>query len=182
MHALPLDQLLEIHHTELCRLVRALRPDLDEDTSDATLLAIVLPALHEAHARFDPSFGVKFWSFAYQRLRGAILDDFYRDHPLERRGRIACRLRFAALDHAPWEDRDQDEHCPEAAFAREESKARMMAELAELPTRERTVLRAVYFDGRCLDDVGGELGGHSRSWVSRLHTRALRKLEERLGK
>jgi RNA polymerase sigma factor for flagellar operon FliA len=49
----------------------------------------------------------------------------------------------------------------------------------ELPPPEDMVVRRFYVDGDKMDDIAEDLG-HSRSWVSRVHTRALKRLGARL--
>lgn len=51
--------------------------------------------------------------------------------------------------------------------------------LQSLPEQERDVLRSFYLAGECLDDIAARLGC-SRSWASRIHTRAIRRLGLRL--
>jgi RNA polymerase sigma factor for flagellar operon FliA len=61
-----------------------------------------------------------------------------------------------------------------------ESIGRLLAALAELPERERVLLRGHYFEGRSLELIAGELG-ISKSWASRLHTQALSELRQTLA-
>ncbi len=202
----PFEQLLSEHRDALCTLVRAMRPDLPERTADTTLLAIGARGLLEAYHRFDPSLGARFWAFAYHHVRGAILDHRYEESLEGRPPRSESRLvHVGALPHALGEEvgreavdrrRDPlrdvaggwmrihrlDDPSPESAFAEAELGARMLSEIEELPTRERVVVRGMYFEERCLDDLGAQLGGLSRSWVSRLHTRALSRLRARLDR
>jgi RNA polymerase sigma factor for flagellar operon FliA len=49
----------------------------------------------------------------------------------------------------------------------------------ELPEDERTLVRRHYFEGERFDQVAAELG-LSKSWASRLHTRAIGRLTKRL--
>lgn len=51
--------------------------------------------------------------------------------------------------------------------------------LEELPEPDKTVVRRFYLDGDKLDDIGAALG-HTKSWASRVHTRALKRLGARL--
>lgn len=51
--------------------------------------------------------------------------------------------------------------------------------IEELPEPDRTVVRRFYVDGDKLDDIGAALG-HTKSWASRVHTRALKRLGDRL--
>jgi RNA polymerase sigma factor for flagellar operon FliA len=73
---------------------------------------------------------------------------------------------------------------PERSLARHQLRELVLAVVDGLPSDEAQLLRAHYVEGRSLTDVGEELGV-SRSWASRVHTRALKKarrvLEEQHG-
>ncbi|UCH30302.1 MAG: sigma-70 family RNA polymerase sigma factor, partial [Myxococcales bacterium] len=64
---------------------------------------------------------------------------------------------------------------PEAVLLKTESVAQLLRALSELSPREQALVRGRYFEGRSLDAVAQELG-LSKSWASRLHSIALRKL------
>ncbi|MCB9590067.1 MAG: sigma-70 family RNA polymerase sigma factor [Polyangiaceae bacterium] len=51
--------------------------------------------------------------------------------------------------------------------------------IAELPEQERELVQRHYFEGERFDHVAAELG-LSKSWASRLHTRAIGRLTKRL--
>ena len=68
---------------------------------------------------------------------------------------------------------------PEEAVAREELLAVVRRGIAELPHEESELVRRHYLEGERFDHVAQELG-LSKSWASRLHTRALKRLTERL--
>ena len=65
---------------------------------------------------------------------------------------------------------------PEQSTHRNRMRRDVMRALGELPdSRERTVIERLYVHGDTLEAVAGELE-LSRSWVSRLHRRAMRRL------
>ena len=66
----------------------SLRGDLDD------LIAFGFGGLLEAHHRFDPGRGVRFQTFAYYRIRGAMLDGVRKMADLPRRAHE--RLQAAA--------------------------------------------------------------------------------------
>ncbi len=68
---------------------------------------------------------------------------------------------------------------PEAAVARAELRSLVERELDALPADEATLVRRHYFGGEPFESVARELG-LSRSWASRLHTRAIGRLGRRL--
>ncbi len=68
-----------------------------------------------------------------------------------------------------------DSASPEPAdeqLIRADESVRVREAVAKLPEREAKVVRGLYFEGRLLDDVAKELGV-SKSWASRIHTKAL---------
>lgn len=68
---------------------------------------------------------------------------------------------------------------PEAAFERAELLELVRLAIGELPREEAELVRRHYLEGERFDHVAAELG-LSKSWASRLHTRALGRLAERL--
>jgi RNA polymerase sigma factor for flagellar operon FliA len=55
----------------------------------------------------------------------------------------------------------------------------LRAALDSLPDKERTMLRAVYFEGLTIERAGKSMG-LSKSWASRLHARALQLARDAL--
>lgn len=70
---------------------------------------------------------------------------------------------------------------PEVAFEQAELLALVRTAIADLPREEAELVRRHYLEGERFDHVAAELGV-SKSWASRLHTRALGRLAERLRK
>ncbi len=62
---------------------------------------------------------------------------------------------------------------------RVELRAELARAVSELPEQERALVHGHYFEGRRFDEVSAELG-LSKSWGSRLHSRAVTRLTERL--
>jgi RNA polymerase sigma factor for flagellar operon FliA len=169
----------------------SLRGDLDD------LIAFGFGGLLEARHRFDPRRGVRFQTFAYHRVRGAMLDGVRKMSQLPRRAHE--RLQAAAeptptaaptaLDRAftrmsalsagtVLQGRFGDES-PEAVLLKNESVTRLLQAIPSLSPRQRVLVRGFYFEGRSIDAMAQELG-ISKSWASRLHTSALRELREAL--
>jgi len=169
----------------------SLRGDLED------LIAFGFGGLLEARHRFDPGRGVRFQTFAYHRVRGAMLDGVRKMSQLPRRAHE--RLQAAAeptptaaptaLDRAftrmsalsagtVLQGRFGDES-PEAVLLKNESVTRLLQALPSLSPRQRVLVRGFYFEGRSIDAMAQELG-ISKSWASRLHTNALRALREAL--
>lgn len=68
---------------------------------------------------------------------------------------------------------------PEAIVGRKELSGLLRDAIAELPEQEAMLVRRHYLEGDRFDQVAAELG-LSKSWASRLHTRAIQKLTKRL--
>lgn len=67
---------------------------------------------------------------------------------------------------------------PEDAVARAQLLAAVQSAIAELPADEATLVRRHYLEGERFDHVAQTLG-LSKSWASRLHTRAMQRLAKR---
>jgi RNA polymerase sigma factor for flagellar operon FliA len=68
---------------------------------------------------------------------------------------------------------------PEDALGRAELMALIGRSIADLPREEAELVRRHYLEGERFDLVAKELG-LSKSWASRLHTRAIQRLTKRL--
>jgi len=68
---------------------------------------------------------------------------------------------------------------PEQAYAQAQLLALVRSAITELPHEEAELVRRHYLEGARFDHVASELG-LSKSWASRLHTRALTRLAKRL--
>ncbi len=68
----------------------------------------------------------------------------------------------------------------EASYEREELLSLVRKELADLEHEEAEIVRRHYFDGHRLEDIARDLD-MSKSWASRLHTRAMARLTTRLS-
>ena len=183
--------------------------DLRVEVDD--LVAFGNRGLLEAKMRYDASRGIQFNTFAYYRIRGAMIDGVRqmaylpaRIHKLrtaaeatDRIAESAAETRAAspesrsdagatvkALDDAlgrataafimsvVGQGEDDAPETPEDAYLAAEQRVRVTAALSKLPEREAALVKGFYFEGRQFDDVAKELG-ISKSWASRLHTKAL---------
>ena len=76
----------------------------------------------------------------------------------------------------------EEEHVPdspEEGVLQKETAARVRKAIEVLPEREAALVRGFYFEGRHFEEVAKELG-ISKSWASRLHTKALELLRQEL--
>jgi RNA polymerase sigma factor for flagellar operon FliA len=77
------------------------------------------------------------------------------------------------------EDVEDPTPTPEEVVARAELTAKMKLAVEQIPEQERHVIRRYYFDEAGLDEIGKELG-LSKSWTSRIHTRAVASITREL--
>ena len=68
---------------------------------------------------------------------------------------------------------------PAAAAASRELEGKVRSLIESLPTTLGVLVRLVYFEGHTLQDAASSLG-MSKSWASRLHTKALQQLASKL--
>jgi RNA polymerase sigma factor for flagellar operon FliA len=71
------------------------------------------------------------------------------------------------------------EASPEEALGRAQTLELVRRTIAELPKEEAELVRRHYLEGERFDEVAKDLG-LSKSWASRLHTRAIKRLTEKL--
>lgn len=82
---MPGDAESEAHNELVERVVRRLQRELDLSCDLGDLRAWGHQGLLEAKGRFDPARGVRFTTFAYYRVRGAVLDGVRKQGWLKRR-------------------------------------------------------------------------------------------------
>ncbi len=92
---------------------------------------------------------------------------------------VAFRLLAETAEEEAQSTR-QDNHNPELALLRKQQSKKIKALIATLPEKERIIIEQHYFYDRKLVDVAELFSGLSKSWVSRLHERALGLLREKM--
>lgn len=201
------------------RLIRSmgLPVSMKDDFVSAGYVGLV-----EAAGRFDPARGFEFKTYAYQRIRGAIIDHIrtscdlkgymyrkfkafeaaheLREQSLEgtqRDTKATVKERFqGAFEHLEKvavgftlavqnDDEDvfspeQEKQDPEKLLEQKRQAKKIKEIVATLPEKERTIIEQYYFRDKKFVDIASGFGGYSKSWVSRLHDRALGMLREKL--
>lgn len=191
-------ELISQHRKMVHGLANRLRRELSLRGEIDDLIAFGFGGLLEAQRRFDPERGVRFQTFAYYRVRGAMLDGVRKMAGMPRRAherlqestdvtptaaptgldRAFTRMS-ATLSTASVLQGSFGEESPEAALLKHESIARLLRALPRLSPRQRVLVRGFYFEGRSIDGMAKELG-ISKSWASRLHRNALAELRSSL--
>lgn len=200
--------LIEEHKNLVFKVVHKISKRINYKVEMDDLVSWGFTGLMEAHDRYDESAGTQFSTFAYYRVRGAILDGLGRmrseqdlrceqgfneafetyahvvsssgGRSLEERitglGSLSSQLgMICVLGQSP-----EGAFCTDGAPHQQElierqTYEKLRATLKRLPELEERVLRAYYYDERSLSEIAHELG-HSPSWASRIHTRALDRL------
>jgi RNA polymerase sigma factor for flagellar operon FliA len=154
--------------------------------------------LMEAATRFDEQRGVAFRTFAHRRIVGAMYDGLRREHSVSTRLQLPSDEVLGAGWHpsavigdrayakepvysGPFEARGMS---PNAAHQEHEL---MLGELSDriatamktLTPLERRIIRQRYFDDKPVQKLCKRTR-YSKSWLSRVHTRALARLREQL--
>lgn len=200
-------------------IVNAIRKKLKLRVELADLENYGYEGLLAAHERFDPRQKTSFASFAYYRIRGAILDGCRKEGWLTRSRDRAELDRQITMNEYLQATAATHEAMPDARTFREAAArvsdmvsdmatvfllnevdellleelrvaprqgenidaedTRQMIELGFdlLDDREREVLVRFYFEGESMLEIADSLG-YSRSWVSRVNTRAIEKMRE----
>lgn len=215
----PDDEFIRDHEGLVTHIAKRLRREMDLSVSMEDMRAWGFQGLLEARGRFDAGRGVQFSTFAYYRVRGAMIDGIRKMGYVSRRAHELARLAEAADAIAEQTAETRAGQTPEqkadveatvanideilarttAAFVIEavgqaereqvpqpeelliaaEGRERVHQAIAALPEREAKVIRDFYFGGRVLDEIAADFGV-SRSWASRMHTRALGLLKDAL--
>lgn len=134
--------------------------------------------LVDAASRFDPARGVQFRTFAHHRIRGAILDGLRREP-----GADGCWTTEDFARHDADADGDETTYgrtaagaaCPERLAYLAEIRAALDRASSVLSPLERALLEHRYVDDQPIERLAKRLG-FSKSWLSRVHTRALAKM------
>jgi RNA polymerase sigma factor (sigma-70 family) len=127
--------------------------------------------LLQAVEAFDDRPNVKFTTFAYYRIRGAILDAARHWITYDRLTVVDHQLAEYVVDAPPTGGTDLASLLDEPRLIR---KA-----LATLPALERRLVEHLYFEAGTFASAAAELG-RDRSWLCRLHVRALAQLRRAL--
>ena len=183
--------------------------------------------LVEAAERFDPARGAEFKSFAFLRIRGAVIDSVRKSCDVSERAyrflrsleaaqklreegllkkeagqgtpetppkaRLARALEYlsnSALAHrvvAIGQDHkvDAERTChttPEDDLQNKREADRLRRLIENLPEKERLIIKQYYFEGKKFIDIANDETGLSKSWISRLHNRAIDILRENYQK
>ncbi len=143
--------------------------------------------LMEAARRFRPEGGASFATFSYSRIRGAVMDGVRRacagarlyvdsgDDPGDQAGDESSgrSKRLSAADRASYD--------PSDLLDANSLRAALLAAINALTDLERQVVLLYYFEDLTFERIAERLG-FTKSYVARVHNRALPELARRLHK
>ncbi|HEX4167448.1 MAG TPA: sigma-70 family RNA polymerase sigma factor [Bryobacteraceae bacterium] len=201
-----MDELIEKHIGYAHAIAGTLLSRYPSNVTQADLESAAEFGLVQAARAFDPERGISFTTFAYYRIRGAIFDeirqlcrassfeaaanDYLGEQLTASRPAVDAEAGYQELQgitshlvssyllsldsltgvHAP-----ETEMSPISQVLHREEAETVRRALDQIPERYRTVLYAYYYQELSFESIGRRL--HlSRSWVSRLHAKALSML------
>jgi RNA polymerase sigma factor for flagellar operon FliA len=138
------DALLREHGGLVHRIARRVSIRIGKDDVIDDLTSVGLVALFESHQRFDPTQGISFSSFAYQRIHGAMLDEARRLDILPRRLRaraVLLKKRVQELTSRLGRDPSREELAQATGWTVEkiEETQMMTLDFASLDEIEQTI-------------------------------------------
>ena len=195
------------------QLIKVMRLPL---TSREEFMAAGYLGLVEAAHRFKRGSGADFKTFAYLRVRGAVIDCIRQNSALSdsayryarayqavqhiaiesdpytspgtaqghlakvldyaAKGSLAFRLSYHDFETELSATPDPGSN-PEKAYEWTQTRAGMLRHIRKLNAKERHVIESYYFKDLTLEEIADKMNV-SKSWISRLHDRALGKLRE----
>jgi RNA polymerase sigma factor FliA len=94
------------------------------------------------------------------------------------KGALVYRLSFADAPAEVSEMRSEAGN-PETLLQEKQSTRFLKEAVSALPPKEQEIVDEYYFQGKPFCQIAQEKGGLSKSWVSRLHSRAIEKIKKR---
>lgn len=168
-------------------VVNRIRPRLPRSVSEDEMFAAGMEGLMKAARSYDSSQGAAFKTYAYHRIRGAILDEIRRLDFLPRSIRDKARkegVQAPSLVGLPTDKDGYDSLAAKpGASAVEQNDLReiLSAEIKRLPEKLRLVMTFYYGEGMKMRDIGNRLG-LTESRVSQIHSNAVARLRRVLGR
>lgn len=218
---------MEVNPEDYCEYAQKIamtlvkRYRIPSDAIDGLLSSAQL-ALVEAASRYDPSRKAAFKTYAFARIRGAVLDDIrafarrngYQQHDTTEaahtdhtrsdyiislqavgdesdqavlagvleylyEGGMSVRGREGArAASGPSGLGIQSPRTPEHELLSKEDRTRLKEQIASLPEPDRFVVEQYYFQDHTMEEIGKQMGNRTKSWVSRIHSRAIKRLKD----
>jgi len=153
------------------------------------LVSLGTIGLMQAAERYDRSSKARFTTYAYYRVHGAIIDGLRTMGPMSRaewrRYKEETALdetttTTASVTSVKVAEPVVSQPTAIADIATKEAERVITDAMTRLPERESYLIDKCYFNDSAMGDAGRDMG-LSKSWTSRLHTRALQSLRRELS-
>ena len=95
-------------------------------------------------------------------------------------GAVAFRISLEEVPEEAFECAKPEQN-PELEFEKREFQQKFYQILETFPKKERLVLEQIYLNDRTVSEVAEEQAGMSKSWVSKLHAKGLKRLRARVS-
>lgn len=162
-------------------VVNRIKPRLPASVAEDDLFAAGMFGLMRAARSYDPSRGAGFKTYAYHRIRGAILDDLRRADFLPRSMRDKAKAEGVDPPSMLSIPTDEDGHENLAAHAvgenveNEDIRDLLHDAIDNLPDKMRIVMSLYYREGIKTREIGERLK-LTESRVSQIHSNAVTRL------
>ncbi|MBT3339659.1 MAG: sigma-70 family RNA polymerase sigma factor [Planctomycetes bacterium] len=168
-------------------VVNRIKNRLPISVSEEELYASGMYGLLKAARSYDPSRGAEFKTYAYHKIRGAVLDDLRRADYLPRSFRDEARKSGVDAPAIVGLPCDEDGHeslgATEATQSceTEDLSAATAREIAKLPQKMQQMMTMYYQDGMKMREIADAM--HlTESRVSQIHANALSRLRRAMEK
>ena len=167
-------------------IVNKIKGRLPFSVSEEELYAAGMFGLMRAARSYDESQGAQFKTYAYHRVRGAILDDLRRMDFLPRSIRDKAKETGEDAPAIVALPTDEDGHIGLGAsketdsVEQDEMMGKMHAAIDTLPEKMKSVMSMYYRDNMKMCEIGARLN-ITESRVSQIHTNAVSRLRRMLN-
>ena len=143
------------------------------------LVASSLEGLCSAARRFRRKYGAKFTTYAHSRIHGAIVDGARRERILPRADNLPGDFEFDSHVEAAVHFVSPVPESLDDRFDRARENNALRGAIERLPEHSRQLLQLHYFGDLSLEEAGRKIGV-SKSWASRMHAKALKRLQKEM--
>lgn len=189
-------RLMEKYYPYAKRVVRSLSKGPFRQFGFDELMSYGIEGLIEAAKRFDGSQGTRFESYARPRIVGAVYDGLRREKRIMRQSPEGNQKPLPHLSDYKGAKNEEALVVFEEAFVEDaidplsqvdlgehlddlNNRTQIRKALKRLPRKMRLLIDLYYFQQKTLHEIG-QILNLSKSWVSRLHVKALQLLKQNL--
>ncbi|WP_083947464.1 sigma-70 family RNA polymerase sigma factor [Thermovenabulum gondwanense] len=160
------------------------------------LVSLGMYGLLQALERFDPAKGVKFETFAFYRIKGAITDGLRKMNPIRNKN-TSFFSNFEEISSDEYISEGEEHYGvmlwdlininkdlindPQYELELSETKKVLAEAIGRLPEKEKIVVSLYYYDGLTLKEISRVLD-LTPARISQLHSKAIRRLRGYLSR